>query len=196
MRKRVTKGQFIKGALALTIGLGAFVGGFLAGQKTENKTQAQQPVQKVEKVDFVKGTFTDDKKSPSGNDIIELTDGSFICHDIKKDTWSFTPANMGDWDIDGLDSDQAQQIAEDYIKHKNELGADQTKEVKEKDTFQVGDNKLTIYTDGSYAIESPNTNEYDFYPRDLDGWGYHTNKKSDHENQILTYLSVKNTGTY
>ena len=196
MRKRVTKGQFIKGAIALTIGLGAFVGGFLAGQKTENKAQAQQPVQKVEKVDFVKGTFTDDKKSPSGNDLIELTDGSFLCHDMKKDTWSFTPANMGDWDIDGLDSDQAQQIAEDYIKHKNELSASQPKEVKEKDTFQVGDNKLTIYTDNSYAIESPNTNEYDFYPQDLDGWGYHTNKKSDHENQILTYLSVKNTGTY
>ncbi|GAA0071686.1 hypothetical protein UT300003_32110 [Clostridium sardiniense] len=202
MRKRVTKGQFIKGAIALTIGLGAFVGGFIAGQKTENKPHFQfaqtikaEPVAKVEKVDFVKGTFTNNKKSPSGNEIIELTDGSYVYHNVKDDKWGFQPVEMGDWDICELDSNQAHQIAEDYIKHKNELRVDQIQNVKEKDHYQIGDNKLTIYTDGSYAIANPKTNQYDFYPCELDGWGYHTKNKDHHEKQLLTYLNIKNSGT-
>lgn len=185
----------VKTVVAVALGVG-ILGSLAAGIKGCNKeAQALTPAP-AEKVEFVKGTFTSTEKSPSGNDIIELTDGSFIYHDIKSDTWGFQPAEMGDWDIDGLDSNQAQEIAEEYMKNKNALAENQRKNVEVRESYQVGEGSVTIFTDGSYVIAEPTKNAYSFYPVELGDWGYHSSYNIDADKQVRSYLTIKNTGGY
>ena len=201
MRKRVFNGRrIVKGAIALGLGLGVILAGVNLSKKHNinkdtnvkfEQVVKAEPISATKKVEFVAGGFEANSCSPSGNKIIDLTDGSFVCQDAKTKEWSFQAKNMGDWDIDGLDINQAKAVVSDYMKYQN--SHIEQKNLKLRDSFQVGDYALKIYTDGSYTIENPEINEYDFYPADLGGWGYHTKKKSEHDKQVVTYLTIKNT---